>query len=332
MGNVFHGGGVAAAAARYGIPADQWLDLSTGINPAPPLLPELSPDLFHRLPDADLVLSARQAAGHFYGSGSTLPIPAAGTQPIIRILSAQRLQGRVAILSPTYGEYRSVFSAAGHLVDEITTLAAVTPEHRAVVIVNPNNPDGRLYSRADLLALAMDLAEQEALLIVDEAFGELSPDASLAGAVEHNPQLVVLKSFGKFFGLAGLRLSFAIAGEAHAAAIETALGPWPVSGPALEIARQLFGQDPAPIRQDIRLRAAALKGVLSGHGLTVESDAGLFMLVRTPEASLLHEHLCTRGILTRIFDYRRDWMRVGLPPDDAALQRLSDALSEVTSR
>lgn len=327
MSGVFHGGGVAAAARAYGHAPADWLDLSTGINPAPPDLPVLEPALFHRLPDADLTSDVRLAAQRFYASGDVLPIAAAGTQPLIRILASRAARGRVAVLSPTYGEYRAVFAAAGHAVDEVSGLDAVRPEHRVVVAVNPNNPDGRLYSRADLLALSLDLAGDDRLLVVDEAFGDMHPGESLAGAVGHHPHVVVLRSFGKFFGLAGIRLSFAIAGADHAAALEAGLGPWPVSGPALAIARALFARDPAPIRQAIRHRAEALGQVFAGRGLRVVADAGLFLLIETPEAEALHAHLCRHAILTRIFDYRKTWMRVGLAADAQALARLSDALS-----
>jgi cobalamin biosynthesis protein CobC len=332
MSGVFHGGGIAAAARAFGIAPADWLDLSTGINPAPPPLPELDPALFHRLPDADLMLKTREAARRFYASGDVLPIAAPGTQPLIRILAATGGRGRVAILSPTYGEYRAVFSAAGFDVDEISTLDAVTHAHRFVIVVNPNNPDGRLYSRADLLALSLDLAGNGTTLVVDEAFGELHPHESLAGAVGHHPHLVVLKSFGKFFGYAGIRLSFAIAGEDHAAALETELGPWPASGPALAIARDFFALDPAPMCAAIQARAHALQVLLAANGLRVAGNAGLFLLVDTPAARALHLHLCGRGILTRIFDYRSNWMRIGLTANDSERERLANALADWNAR
>lgn len=328
MSGVFHGGGLAAAARAHGNRPEDWLDLSTGINPVPPALPVLDPALFHRLPDADLMNDARVAAQRFYASGDVLPIAASGTQPLIRILAARVGKGKVAILSPTYGEYRAVFSAAGHVVDEISGLDAVRPDHAIVVVVNPNNPDGRLFSRADLLALSLDLAGDDRTLIVDEAFGDLHPGESLAGAVGDHRHVVVLRSFGKFFGLAGIRLSFAIAGADHAAALEAGLGPWPVSGPALAIARDVFARDPAPIRQAIRARADAMARLFADRGLKVAADAGLFLLIETPDAQALHAHLCGHAILTRIFDYRKTWMRVGLAADDHALERLSDALSD----
>lgn len=328
MSGVFHGGGVAAAARAFGLAPGEWLDLSTGINPTAPALPALDAALFHRLPDADLMAEAREAARRFYASGDVLPIAAAGTQPLIRILAARGELGRVAILSPTYGEYRAVFQAAGHAVDDIATLDAVRPEHRFVVVVNPNNPDGRLFSRADLLALSLDLAGNDQTLIVDEAFGDLHPGESLAGLVAHHPHLIVLRSFGKFFGYAGIRLSFAISGAAHAEALQAALGPWPVSGPALAIAKGLFALDPEPIRTGIFRRSESLQALLSRSELRVAANAGLFLLIETPFAARLHTHLCRNGILTRIFDYRSDWMRIGLPPDDVADERLARALAD----
>lgn len=332
MSGVFHGGGVAAAARAYGNAPQDWLDLSTGINPVPPALPAFDPQLFHRLPDADLFDAARRAAARFYGSGDVLPIAAAGTQPLIRMLAGSVEKGRVAILSPTYAEYRAVFSAAGHVVDEVSALSDVTDEHRAVVVVNPNNPDGRRYSQADLLALSLDLSERGTLVLIDEAFGEIHPEGSLAGVVAHHPHLVVLKSFGKFFGFAGVRLSFAIAGERHAATLEAGLGPWPVSGPALALARHCFDLDAQAIRQQTWQLAGQLEGLLAGAGLRVGANAGLFLLVEDEEASALHVHLCRHAILTRIFDYRRDWMRVGLPADGAGLGRLESALQNWSRR
>lgn len=328
MSGVFHGGGVAAAATAFGIAREKWLDLSTGINPSPPALPSFEPQIFHRLPDADLLDSVRHEAAKYYGSGAVIPVAAAGTQPLIRLLAARVEPGRVAILSPTYGEYRAVFSASGHAVDEIATLADITSEHRAVVVVNPNNPDGRLYSQADLLALSLDLAQRGTMLIVDEAFGEMHPEASLAGVVAHQPHLVVLKSFGKFFGFAGVRLSFAIAGAGHAAALEEGLGPWPVSGPALALARQCFTLDRDEIRSGIVSRAARLEAVAKASGLRVLANAGLFLLIETPAAAELYDHLARKGILTRIFDYRPRWMRMGLAGDDAGLDRLASALDD----
>jgi cobalamin biosynthesis protein CobC len=327
MSGVFHGGGVAEAAAFYGRPMADWLDLSTGINPCPPPLPDLPPPLWQRLPDKDISDAARLAAAKYYGSGGVLPIAAAGTQPLIRLLAGFADQSkRVAILAPTYGEYRAVFERAGFPVDEIADFGALSEAHGTVIVVNPNNPDGRVYSRGDLRALSLQLADREAMLIVDEAFGDLVPEISLVADVAHNPHLVVLRSFGKFFGLAGLRLSFAIAGKAYASALEEGLGPWPVSGPAHSIATSLMSGDTATMRDSIATRHAALCNVLARNGLKISGGTGLFALISVPNAADLHTHLCRNAILTRKFSYRDDWLRVGLCADDGELQRLSTAL------
>lgn len=328
-GTIFHGGGVVDAAAHYGRPVSEWLDLSTGINPCPPDLPALAPDLWHRLPDKDLMLDARRAAARYYGSGDLLPIAAAGTQPLIRLLAGMADKSRrVAILSPTYGEYSAVFSRAGFAVDTVTSLADIGEAHGVVIVVNPNNPDGRCFSRADLLALALQLSRVGTMLIVDEAFGDLTPGLSLAGQVAHNPHLVVLRSFGKFFGYAGLRLSFAIAGNDTAAALEEGLGPWPVSGPALSIATALFAADAHAIRAKIEGQHAALAHVLASVGLEIVGGTGLYVLIALENAAQLHDHLCRHAILTRKFDYDSRWLRIGLCKSTGELERLTDALQE----
>ena len=328
-GKLFHGGGIAEAAAHYGRPVSEWLDLSTGINPSPPDLPALAPDLWHRLPDKDLMEEARRAAARYYGSGDLLPIAAAGTQPLIRLLAGMAdKRRRVAILSPTYGEYSAVFGRAGFGVDAVADFSEIGEAHGVVIIVNPNNPDGKMYTRADLLALALQLSGSGAMLIVDEAFGDLMPGLSLTADVADNPHLVVLRSFGKFFGFAGLRLSFAIAGRDMAAGLEEGLGPWPVSGPALSIATALFATDTQAIRTRIEGQHAALAQVLGSVGFVIAGGTSLYALIDLQNAAGLHDHLCRQAILTRKFDYDACWLRIGLCSSKAGLDRLKNALQE----
>ncbi len=324
---VFHGGGIDAAALRYGRPADEWLDLSTGINPCPPALPVLEPLIWQRLPDSRLILDARQMAARYYGSGSVLPQPAAGTQVLIRALAAQADRARrVAILSPTYDEYRSVFDDEGFGVDLIKDLKEISDLHGVVVIVNPNNPDGRVVDRQTLLELAQRLRTQSSMLIVDEAFGDLDDGASVTSAVENNDNLVVLRSFGKFFGYAGLRLAFAIAGASYSGRIERFVGPWPVSGPALAIGGRLMAGDIEALRETIKERRQALGAVLDVAGLSVVGGTELFALIEFKRAGQLFEHLARAGILTRAFDYRPDWLRIGLFAEKSDGLRLAAAL------
>jgi cobalamin biosynthetic protein CobC len=326
---ILHGGGVTEAARAYGGAPEDWLDLSTGINPRPVDLPAIPAEAWHRLPDRHLVDAARQAAKAHYGAASCLPLPVPGTQSVIQHLPGFCDPARpVAVLSPTYGEYARVLAEAGLRVDLIPDLAAVRPEHGLVVAVNPNNPTGRLLPRAALLDLAERLHARGARLHVDEAFADFAPGESLAADAGRVAGLTVFRSFGKFFGLAGLRLGFVLAGEADLARIANRLGPWPVSGPALVVAAKLMAGDHSATRRDIAERHAALIAVLDKAGLSVIGGAGLFVLVDHPKAGLLHAHLCRHHILVRQFDYERRWLRFGLAPDAAALERLARALTD----
>ncbi|GEO85019.1 MULTISPECIES: threonine-phosphate decarboxylase CobD [Alphaproteobacteria] len=325
---IVHGGGIALAAAHYGGQPQDWLDLSTGLNPCPPALPDLSARVWHRLPDEDLLERTRRAARDFYRSGETLPLAVPGTQSVIQLLPKLADRKRpVTILAPTYGEYGRVMEASGFRVDPVADLTDIDSQSGLVVIVNPNNPTGGLYPADTLLALADQLAGEGGLLVVDEAFGDGVPEESLAAMAGSRSNLLVFRSFGKFFGMAGIRLGFVIAGAPILERLADWLGPWAVSGPALGVAVDLLSADPTPLRDLVAARRAGLQRVLSGAGLTIEGSTHLFALVADPCAAELHEHLCRAHILTRRFDYAPTWLRFGLTPDEAADSRLATALS-----
>lgn len=329
---IAHGGGIAAAAARYGGRPEDWLDLSTGINPNPVAVPAVDVAAWHRLPDRHRQEAARVAAARYYGTPKALPLPVPGTQSVIQLLPRLVAPGRrAAVLVPTYGEYARVLGNAGIAVDRIETLAGVTAAHGLVVVVNPNNPDGRLFSRAELLDLHARVQANGGLLVIDEAFGDMRPEQCIAPlAGEEMPGLLVFRSFGKFFGLAGLRLGFVVGEAAILDRIEDGLGPWAVSGPALTIATTLMAGDTGAIRRDISQRKAALDAVLGAAGLAVVGGTDLFSLVEHPEAAALHEALCRRHVLVRPFDYDARWLRFGLAPDAAGDARLAAALAAAT--
>ena len=332
-GRIVHGGGIGAAAALYGGRPGDWLDLSTGLNPCPPALPAIPDRIWHRLPDQDLLNETRHAARTFYGTSDILPLPVPGTQSVIQLLP--RLadwERRAAILSPTYGEYGRVLSANGVEVDAVATLDDVDPGSGLVVVVNPNNPTGRLHAPADLLSLADRLAGQGGLLVVDEAFGDCTPETSIAGAVSTRPNLILFRSFGKFFGLAGLRLGFVVAADDILERFADWLGPWAASGPALSVATELLSADSQALRRTIAERRVGLGGVLDHAGLNVEGGTSLFALVSDPRAAELHVHLCRAHILTRKFDYAPTWLRFGLAPDAASDERLAAALAAWSAR
>lgn len=325
---IVHGGGITAAARRHGGRPEDWLDLSTGINPQPVKLPDIPASAWHRLPDRHLVDSARAAARGYYRSGDILPLPVPGTQSVIQLLPRLAGKGRrIAVLSPTYGEYARAFQLSGFPVDPIGSVDAVGAEHGLVIVVNPNNPDGCMLSAQTLIELHDRLRARDGLLIVDEAFGDVTPELSLAPYAARMPRLVIFRSFGKFFGLAGLRLGFVIAEPSILAAFEDWLGPWAVSGPALFLAASLLGGDTAPVRASILKRREALDVVLQSAGLMVSGGTALFALVNDARTSDIYSRLCEHHILVRKFDYAPNWLRFGLAPDHEADRRLAQALT-----
>ncbi|MCA1493845.1 threonine-phosphate decarboxylase CobD [Sinorhizobium alkalisoli] len=321
-----HGGGISEAAARFGGAPEDWLDLSTGINPCPVTIPEIDPRVWHRLPDKHLEQAARVAASRYYRTGDLPPLPVPGTQAAIQLLPPLAgSAGRAAILAPTYGEYARVLQAGGMVVDLVETVDDLAAAPFAV-IVNPNNPTGRHFQPEQILAVAEAMAARGGLLVVDEAFGDLYPAASVAPHVADHDNLVVFRSFGKFFGLAGLRLGFVIATAPVLESLRERLGPWAVSGPALALSAKLMAADTGAVAKRIWERKAGLDAVLAGAGLKVIGGTGLFALVEHERAQALHEDLCGARILTRKFDYNPHWLRLGPAADEHGDLRLAEAL------
>jgi cobalamin biosynthesis protein CobC len=324
-----HGGEVDAAAEQCGIARDRWLDLSTGINPKPYPLPELAREYWHRLPDASLDVWLRESAASYYRVTDPEQVVAApGSQAIIQCLPRLLPPTRVAVVSPTYREHVTCWSAAQHNVVEVRAPEEVSEDTGIVVLANPNNPDGRLFSPERLLRLT-----EERLLIVDEAFADVVPNVSLAPHAGR-PNLIVLRSFGKFFGLAGMRLGFALTGEPSATLLRRGLGPWAVSGPAAAIGAVALADDAWARAARVRLMAAAgrLDGLLMRAGLRIAGGTSLFRLVEHASAEELFDSLARSAILVRRFSERPQWLRFGMPGDDEGFERLRQALAAWRAR
>jgi cobalamin biosynthetic protein CobC len=324
-----HGGGLAAARRLFADAPEPFIDLSTGINPYSYPLPQLPPDQFTRLPDPEALAAVAAVAAESYAAPSAAHVvPAPGTQILLPLVAALIAPGRAAVVGPTYREHARAAALAGHRVSEISDLDAAR-EAILVIVTNPNNPDGRLFDRNELVALAKRLVRRGGLLIVDEAFIDVGPrDASLAGEVGRHA-IVVLRSFGKFFGLAGVRLGFALAAPQLAARIAAKLGPWAVSGPALTIGTTALA-DRAWIeqaRKSLDTAADRLRAILANAGLEIIGGTALFQLVRTPAATDLFDHLGRAGILVRGFAEQPSWLRFGLPGTEAAWTRLQIAMA-----
>jgi cobalamin biosynthetic protein CobC len=323
-----HGGDLASAESRFGKPQDGWLDLSTGINPFAYPLPELDSSLWRLLPGTELEKGLLTAAAAAYGvaePGQLVMAP--GSQSVIQALPRLRPFSHVAVVGPTYGEHASSWISAGHQLLPCETLDRIG-DAEVVVVANPNNPDGRRHDPLRLLEIADRLAPRGGLVVVDEAFADTVPELSLAGQVR--PGLLVLRSFGKFFGLAGVRLGFAITDPPLARILRSAFGPWSVSGPALAIGTVALADRRwmSEMRRRLAGEAAALDGVLTRGQLSVVGGTHLFRLVNAPRAWALYEHLGQRGILVRPFVSSPRWLRFGLPAGEDQARRLSQALEQ----
>jgi cobalamin biosynthetic protein CobC len=318
-----HGGNLMAASQRYGLPLEHWLDLSTGINPTGHPVPPIPVDAWLHLPQDDDGLL--DAAASFYGTMNL--IAAAGTQAVLQTLPRLRPACRVAIPAPMYAEHPRAWTICGHQVVRHAPEDILAAECDVLLLCNPNNPTGHRYARNALLACRDRLQTRGGWLIVDEAFIDCRPDESVT-PLTGEPGLIVLRSLGKFFGLAGARVGFAFGWPALLAELAEMLGPWPISGPARIAAQAALRDKPWQTNTRIRLRqdAQRLMQLLAECGLAPAGGTELFQYVPTPQAEKLHEHLAQQGILARLF-HQPPALRFGLPATEAEWQRLQHALT-----
>jgi len=317
-----HGGNLDLAVQRFGGRVEDWIDLSTGINRQPYPVGEIEPRHWTALPsraDIDTLLAAARQA---YATEAPI-LAVAGAQAAIQLLPRLKPAGHARVLAPTYNEYAGVLSAAGWDVAEVSTLDALAGADLAVV-VNPNNPDGQRHDKAELLALLPRVGR----LVIDESFADAVPELSLAGQAGR-AGLLILRSFGKFYGLVCLRLGFVLGGEADIAALSAMTGPWPVSGAAIAIGWRALRD---------RAWAEATGRRLEGECLRLDAAAGslgwqlvggtpLFRLYDAGDAIAAQEKLARGRIWSRIFAQQPGWLRLGLAGDEREWSRLIEALS-----
>ena len=317
IGGPDHGGGVDAAAARFGGARASWLDLSTGINPVPYPLPPLAPDAWAALPDHNALRALVKTARAFWQVPEGAAVLAApGASALIARLALLAPPGRVAIPAPTYNEHARAFGLNGW---DVVQDGPVT----ARVAVHPNNPDGRLWTGA----AACDGLVPGGLLVIDESFADICPQASLID-LALRPGTIILKSFGKFWGLAGVRLGFAIGDPVLIARLQGMLGPWPVSGPALTIGTAALRDTLWAVATRDRLArdAVRLDGLMAAAGAALVGGTDLFRLYDTPDALAWQNRLAARHIWSRVFPYSASWLRLGLPGSPEGWARLEAAL------
>ncbi|HEY9164468.1 MAG TPA: threonine-phosphate decarboxylase CobD [Magnetovibrio sp.] len=325
-----HGGDPAAVAARFGTPANGWLDLSTGINPVPYKVPSMPESVLAQLPRQREMDDLLEAARRAYGVPDQAAIVAApGTQALIQLVPSLFAPSDVTVLGPTYGEHAPAWAACGHTVVDVTSICAQAARPAPYgVLVHPNNPTGRTQAVEGLLAFADELVDRGGALVMDEAFADVTPEVSVTPRAGRDG-LIVLRSFGKFFGLAGVRLGFAVCPPDIAAQLRVKLGPWAVSGPALWAGTHALNDAAWILQTRTRLKAdaARLDALLKDAGLKVVGGTDLYRLAESDGAQALYEKLGRVGILTRAFSYNPKWLRFGLPGTEADWQRLQTALT-----
>src|SRR2546430_904000 len=306
-----HGGRLREAARRYGIPLDAWLDLSTGINPHAHPVPAIPVSAWARLPEHDDGLI--DAARAYYEAPHVLPV--AGSQAAIQALPPLRMPGRVGIITPGYAEHAHAWRRAGHEVAAVPVagLSEAARQVDVLVVIHPNNPTGDRFPPETLLDWHARLTTRAGWLVVDEAFMDSTPADSLT-SYSASPGLIVLRSLGKFFGLAGARVGFVLAESALLERLAEALGPWPLAGPSRAVALKALADTvwQGAMRRELPEASTRLAQLLTAYGLVPTGGCGLFQWVVTREANAIHEALARQGVLTRLF-LDPPSLRFGLP-------------------
>lgn len=330
---VDHGGNLGRADELYPNAPKPWLDLSTGINAISYPVPPFPASVFERLPEERDVSALAQAAAGAYGAPSAAHVVCApGTQVLLAMVMGLVRPGQAGVLAPTYAEHSRAADLCGHAVEDVAMLGELAGKDLAIV-VNPNNPDGRVQDRPALLDLAGRLAPG-GILVVDEAFMDVGPrEASLAPDVDAG-NVVVLRSFGKFFGLAGLRLGFAVCARPLADRLRARLGPWAVSGPALAVGRIALTDREwqSRMRTGLADRAKRTDAALGAAGIAPAGGTTLYRYAHHSEARALADALSRRGILVRTFAFDATALRFGVPAHQGDFERLTEALREWRSR
>ena len=342
-----HGGAIDAAARKYGIPAEEWLDLSTGINPCPYQVDDIPAIQWQRLPLASELAALGDAACAYYG----IPDPAylacaPGTQALIQTIPFWIRDhvdvSAVHIMGPTYGEHARCWDRAGHICHIHETAADARLNHAkrllasagpgtVIIIVNPNNPDGGLIPVKDICELSRLARLADSWLIIDEAFMDCQPDQSICSMIADLPHTLVLRSFGKFFGLAGIRLGCVVMAPDLVTSLSERIGPWAIPGPTMVVGAQAFSDTQWQQQSRTRLTADAARLddlITKNSRLALSGGTDLFRYYDGSDCVALADHLGHRGILVRLFDHDANKVRFGLPGTDADWKRLEDAMTD----
>lgn len=325
-----HGGRVLAAAEKYHIAKEDWIDLSTGLNPNGWPVPNNIPaEVWQSLPEDEDGLQT--AACQYYGCDACLPV--AGSQAAIQILPTLRSRSKVGVISPTYAEHEYNWKQAGH--DVVQLKAEDVEKHintlDVLVVINPNNPTGKLIEAKQLSGWHQCLSSRGGWLIVDEAFMDMTPDKSLI-ASGIKPGLIILRSMGKFFGIAGIRCGFVIGDNELLHRLANKLGPWSLTGPTRYIAKQALLDEAWQNKTRINLNKSSLRlhKILSLAGFSPAGGTDLFQWLEHVDANEIFHACAEKGVLIRLFEKTtatsKPSLRFGLPASEKEWQQLSVVL------
>ncbi|BCD97451.1 threonine-phosphate decarboxylase CobD [Marinagarivorans cellulosilyticus] len=333
-----HGGQLLSVAKQYNIPAEQWLDLSTGIAPYHYPIPSIPSSVWAQLPQTHATLLA--SAEKYYKCPALLPV--SGSQSVIQRLPQLYLYNnpwlaaqseRISVYLPVQGykEHEKAWRKTGVNIiyyHDIPSMQQLNGQC-VVVLINPNNPAGKLISKVQVLALLQAVKRRQGLLIVDEAFMDTVQTDQSVIADAQCENLIVLRSVGKFFGLAGLRLGFAAACDEWLAAIAADQGPWPVSGPAQYVGHKALSDSAWQQQQRLRLRSLSLRlSQLLKSVFNVQSKGtALFQTIRLANAENIYDKLCRQAVYVRLTDDEKA-LRFGIPAENN-FSRLKKALQNI---
>jgi threonine-phosphate decarboxylase len=298
-----HGGQLRQIAARFGIPVADLLDFSANVNPdGPPASAVIAlqqtidePAILMNYPDLE-EMALRESLARYAGIRPENVAVANGFVPLLDA-ALRMLPIRTCLVPvPAFVEYRRTLERSR--VELIPHYLTAESDFRldlarlfdrscdAILLANPQNPSGVLSSRDSLLRIVEWAAELKVHVLLDEAFIDFCPEASLANVADRFPNLIVFRSVTKFFGMAGLRVAYAVAGAERSKQIQEMVAPWSITSLA-SLAARVAVQDEAYVQRTIALndtRRRNLRTLLGQLGIHVYPSAANFLLLRFPSS------------------------------------------------
>lgn len=322
-----HGGNLDEAAQAYGFEPGMMHDLSTGIAPMSYQMPLPASDAYQALPLAsDMEALCKVARACYRVPDAASLCVGGGSQALLAALPYLFASCLVWCPEPTYNEHHYRWEKASHQVDGGLSCPQ---EAKIIILGQPNNPTGRLWQADEIARYLAHVKQCDGLLIIDEAFVDIMPEHSSC-QIAGDEALVILRSVGKFYGLAGLRVGFAIGGANFIARLQDEIGPWPVSQPALLVAKTALADKDWQARHLAKLQEICdwQSDVLAKAGFEIITSMALFITIRHKRMAAFHHHLASHGYWTRIYQNDKQMMRLGLLAPDCDRQQFESLLSD----